>query len=199
MVAFYKLAMMLRTNDIFLSFLMLSCLGICKNIAQNEVITWSSIDPLEWSDFSGEIVYRNDIIAAAETIYKIEISPLEVLVDEEDNIQNYQELTVVTLFFPNKSWVNQPSDELLDHEQLHFDIAELFARKMRREFSKLKEAKEAQMQVYQDVWNNLWKTCRAMQQKYDSDTNHGINGSAQLSWNQRIKSQLDVYEIYALK
>jgi len=171
---------------------------------KSNYLAWNKERPLLWSDFKG--VYEDTgTLAQAKTTYKIEIEPLEVLVDESDNIQNYLDMDVETRFYPEKSWVQESSDlvvitdNLLQHEQLHFDIAELYARKMRYEFSKLKKAKIRDFDAYQNVWTRLWKECRAVQKKFDFETNHGIEDAESIAWTVRIKEQLKTYEPFSKK
>lgn len=97
---------------------------------ESNKIIWNQDKKLEWKDFTG--VLDPNLFGNALTSYKIEIIPENVLVDAEDNIQNYENLTVVAKFYKDKSWATSRTDGLLAHEQLHFDIAELYARKIRK-------------------------------------------------------------------
>jgi hypothetical protein len=94
------------------------------------VISWSKETKLKWTAFKA--VPDTEILGYAKTSYKIEIQPSDVLVDENDNIQNYESLTVVANFYTNHSWVFKKDIYLLSHEQLHFDIAGLYAYNMRQ-------------------------------------------------------------------
>jgi hypothetical protein len=74
---------------------------------------------------------------------------------------------------------------------LHFDIAEVYARKIREKFSSLKAQNEARFSVYQKEYNILWTECRDYQKLYDEQTDHGrkllINGY----WIKGIQDELE--------
>ena len=61
-------------------------------------------------------------------------------------------------FYPDKSWVikEQSSEHILNHEQLHFDITELHARKFRKQLSTLKVSNSIRAQL-QAMHNEIVK------------------------------------------
>jgi hypothetical protein len=153
------------------------------------VIPWSKETKLKWSDFKA--TPNTEIIGYAQTSYKIEIQPSDVSVDHQNNIQNYESLNVVANFYTNHSWVFKKDDYLLKHEQLHFDIAGLYAKKIRLEFEKLKKNKIANFDSYLNAYKKLWSECRTIQKKYDKETKHGLQVDVNNSWIKDISSQLD--------
>ena len=164
--------------------------GLGQDDSVNEsIITWNANYKLKWSDFEGEV--DPDKFGSAMTSHKIEILPQNVLVDEFDNIQGYENMTAKAQFFKNKSWTVTNSDLILNHEQVHFNIAELFARKIRKHFDKLKSNGDAAFSKYQNAYNLLWKECRKMQIRYDKETNHGQNQEFNSIWEKEIVRQLN--------
>ncbi|WP_248723285.1 hypothetical protein [Seonamhaeicola sp. ML3] len=153
------------------------------------IIKWSKETKLDWSDFKAPP--NTDIIEYAQTSYKIEIVPSDVLVDQNNNIQNYQSLSVVANFYPNHSWVFKKDNYLLKHEQLHFDIAGLYALKMTVEFDKLKRNKIADFDSYMDIYKKLWAECRNIQKRYDKETNHGLLADINNKWIEEITTQIN--------
>jgi len=165
--------------------------GSAQNTAEtasNSFISWAENYSLSWNDFQGPP--DENYTMAALTSYKIDLLPEAVMVDENDQIQGYENLTVVANFYKNSSWHSTISDHILQHERLHFDIAELFARKIRRRFSELKKGKQASFSVYQDAFNLFWKQCRNMQKQYDRKTNHGGVIEINKEWQERILKEL---------
>ena len=160
-----------------------------SSLNAQSVIPWSQTTKLEWSDFRASP--NTDILGYAQTSYKIEIEPSNVLVDENNNIQNHESLSVVANFYKNHSWVFKKDDYLLKHEQLHFDIAGLYARKMMNEFDKLKKNKIADFDSYMSVYKNLWAECRQVQKKYDKETNHGLSVDINNTWIEEIESEIN--------
>jgi hypothetical protein len=170
----------------------------CGQQVSSQIIEWKSARPLVWEDYQKKHTpLATDGLWAAKTVYKVEIEPLNVAVDANDNIRNYKELTVVAQFFPSKSWVIERNDILLNHEQLHFDIAELYARKMRYEFSKLQKSNVRRMDDYQEVYNRNWQACKRDQKQYDADTNHGTREAENNLWKTRIDAKLTTYDPFA--
>lgn len=99
---------------------------------------------------------------------------------------------VVTYFYPAISWY-QPAlcDSLiLSHEQLHFDISELYARKLKKRLL-------AQTYIYGNVKSNVKsiyqhnnKLLDDFQNKYDEETNFSRNREKQEAWRLHIEKAL---------
>ena len=176
-------------KKIFALSILVLCLSIPIKIRAQSTIEWSRDYKLKWSDFKAEA--DTTILAFANTVYKIEILPTNVSVDSNNHIQNYEALTAVAQFYTKLSWVYEEDDNLLKHEQLHFDIAELYARKLRIEFGKLKQEKIANFNTYSAAYNKLWTECKALQMKYDSETNHGILIEQNQKWENDIIHKLN--------
>ena len=106
---------------------------------------------------------------------------------------------VYTNFYPNLSWVKDIQNEeyLLAHEQLHFDISELHSRKLRM---KLQEY-EIGRNIRQDL-KKIYKAVEServsMQNRFDKETSHSENKSAELQWRKFIAEQLIKYKEFAL-
>ena len=107
-------------------------------------------------------------------------------------------------FDPHRSWVKggDKSDYLLKHEQLHFDISELTARKFRRDMQKASfNRKNAESKINRIVKKYTKKNVRE-QKKYDRQTKHSLRINRQEKWNAKVSSQLaelkeyDKFEFY---
>lgn len=106
---------------------------------------------------------------------------------------------IEAIFLKSKSFFNKEySDYLLNHEQIHFDIVELYARKMRKrldekDFTKVNNAVAEIKKQYEKTLAEINKE----QDKYDKDTQHGINSAKQQVWNESIAQQLKELEKYS--
>jgi len=180
---------MKKTTPLYALLLILS---ISTHLKAQSTIQWSKDLKLTWPDFKA--IPNEEIIAYALTSYKIEILPSNVAVDSNNNIPNYETLTVVANFYTTHSWVFEKSDYLLSHEQLHFDIAGLYAYKMRTEFEKLKKQKVANFDSYSEVYKKLWAECREVQKAYDKETNHGQRVEENNQWIANITQQISHIE-----
>ncbi|MFT3936340.1 MAG: DUF922 domain-containing protein [Chitinophagaceae bacterium] len=90
------------------------------------------------------------------------------------------------------------TDYILSHEQGHFDIAEIFARKLNQLIKayKFKSSATAQKEVpamYQKIMNDL----AAMQNLYDSETDYSRNKAQQAAWLERINKELNKLSEFA--
>lgn len=111
---------------------------------------------------------------------------------------NYE---VLSYFNPGNSWVfpeSRGSEYLLSHEQLHFDITELHARKLRKKLSEINSGDLGKdpRKVLNRLYENIEKERAAMQFQYDKETNHSINREAQRHWQEYVKREIKKYENY---
>jgi hypothetical protein len=100
---------------------------------------------------------------------------------------------VVPYFKKDKSWVllsEKYSLDLLEHEKLHFDIVELFARKMRYEFEISNE------NDLEKIYDCNMLILDEFQDRYDNETNHGIIRSEQNCWIEYVKNELKKLDNY---
>lgn len=92
------------------------------------------------------------------------------------------------LSWKKKSSIN--SNSLLRHEQYHFNITEAHARMLN---SVLVEKGITKLNEVLQLKNSTFLTVKKMQDKYDSESEHGINRTMQHSWEFRIDSLLLAY------
>ena len=90
-----------------------------------------------------------------------------------------------------KALLEDANEELLKHEQLHFDMAEIAARKIRRRFATADEvcSKDDSDQLNRFV-GEVTRDFRQEQARYDQETKHGTFLFAQGRWESRIKAAL---------
>lgn len=161
----------------------------------NSTIVWEKSKKLTWNDFQGATDSIN--FGQAKTSYRIRIVPEQVNVDEYDNIQGYEKMTVKAEFDKKRSWSLAKFDTVvLAHEQLHFDIAELYARKIRRQFYKNILAKR---KTYERFWSDykvLWDECSKFQNKLDAETNHGRDKEQNKLWKQLVSDELRKSDVF---
>ena len=105
---------------------------------------------------------------------------------------------VTSYFNPYLSWVKEDSDNdyLLKHEQLHFDITELHARKLRKKLSEVnpgslgKEPKGVLTRIYQAVE----KERAAMQIEFDNESRHSLDKDGEARWQKYVRAELLKYD-----
>lgn len=164
-------------------FLFLNFLGFTQEI--EEGILWDENKRLSWVDFRGKVPPA--AVPAATTASGISYTYTANLLHHEVKL----DFKVNAYFYPNESWYKRSvcNEVILAHEQLHFDIAELFARKMRnrlRRTSFSDDVKAEVRRIYQDILQEL----KDFQDQYDWETNFSRNLEKQLEWNQKIAESL---------
>jgi hypothetical protein len=105
---------------------------------------------------------------------------------------------VEALFVKSKSYLFDNSPYILKHEQLHFDICELYARKLRQkiaeaDFKEIKNVNDFIRHTYEKINTEYTRE----QQKYDKDTEHGLNPAKQQSWSDDIHKRLTELNAYS--
>ncbi|WP_299363266.1 DUF922 domain-containing protein [Winogradskyella sp.] len=159
---------------------------------EEETMAWREQDKLTWEDFRGEPNPNSDAVAlTASGItfgYSVKTSGRKIIGFTT---------SVEAHFYPNKSWYlkNKANDYILAHEQLHFDITELYARKFRQHLDRLvvnQNIKTQMNQIHEAINDALTKT----QKTYDDQTKHSINVEAQKYWDNYVKEELKKLEKY---
>jgi predicted secreted Zn-dependent protease len=108
------------------------------------------------------------------------------------------EANVIAEFVPEKSWVKaEPSENLLRHEQGHFDITEIYARKLRRHFERNPQLCAKGQAAVDAEAKKIFAEWDATQDQYDLETNHSKNIPVQREWETRIQHDLKELELWA--
>lgn len=153
---------------------------------QKDGVLWSPDKKLKWSDFKGRPERNSKIAAVTASGLSYRFSSME-----RDGYYEV-EYTVDTFFYPERSWyqAHMCDEVVLSHEQLHFDISELFARKMRKIMNETRFTKNVKSEV-NTIYQEIIKELTAFQDRYDRETNFSMNREAQLIWNKAIKDALE--------
>ena len=163
---------------IFSSFLI--ALSIMSNGQEEQLLEWSPIKRLTWNDYLAEPSSSSDIAAITSTVLRMEYSI-------RNNILSYK---ISCQFLKTRSWGKYKTDYILKHEQGHFDITEIFARKLARE---LKEYK-FNPRKYQDdlgkIYKRLMEEEEEFQHRYDIETDYSRNKERQGEWLKKIDNEL---------
>lgn len=172
---------------LFLVIAGLFCFSFCKE--DDEVIVWSKDRKLTWADYKGKPQKR---FAAASTVYSLS---RKVLLKDGEPVAQIQ-----AYFYCKDSWKKDDwiSESVLAHEQKHFDIVELFCRRMRKKittmtFTNFKDAEQKVDSIY-EITN---KEMDIYQDKYDEETDGSMSTEGQKKWNSKINNEIAALENYA--
>lgn len=170
---------------------------LCLTVANAQDIEkpWKAGEKLSWSDFKGAPDHNHPYAAITYSGMSYGFSA-EII-----NGKVWVNYDVKSFFVANKSWVKRwySNDKgLLKHEQLHFDITELFARKFRKRLSEMNFTENVKAEikaVYQQITDEKVK----LQKLYDVETDHSKNKQNQNNWDLKINSELQKLIDFASK
>jgi len=164
-------------------------LGYGQTINNVDSICWCADYKLQRSDFKGT--------PPKESIWNA-ISMISINVDghRKGGIPTYD---VFNVFDKQLSWMRDTSMLLLEHERLHFDIGEVYARKIRLTVDSLRMKGETKMSTYRASIDSLLQQWEAWGNAYDEETSHGLRPSKQEEWAIKIQKELSALEKYATK
>ena len=152
---------------------------------EEDGVPWDPNHRLTWSDFRG-IPPESQRVAATTASgisysYRTQGAPGKYRLDYEVN----------AYFYPEKSWYHAEicDSVILSHEQLHFDISELFARKMRKVLEERTFGRNVRAEVRR-IFTEINRELSEFQDRYDRETDFSRNREAQTEWNRRVAEML---------
>lgn len=166
----------------------LSCNLFCFSQNEKSGIIWDEAVKLSWDNFKEQPDSTTDVVAITASGMTFQYA-----IKKSDNQIIGFTSKVVTLFYPEKSWYKPERANLhiLAHEQLHFDITELYARKFRQQISQLiisenlgENLDVLHLQIQQDL--------KKRQNLYDSETDFSRQMEAQSKWQEQIALELSM-------
>lgn len=160
-----------------------------KDSSADELIHWAENQRLSWHDYKGRVDRGSGAAASTATFLGIDynFSP--------------QGLTykITCSFSKNKSWGLHRTDYILSHEQAHFDIAEIFARKLNQRMGAYRFDRNNYKKDLRKIYEDIISEKEAMQNRYDLETNHSINKAKQAEWLMKVSEllvELDEFKQY---
>jgi hypothetical protein len=154
-----------------------------------EAMVWSLERRLKREDFSGRVP------ASASTA---SMSWIHIETEWECKDGTLTAMARAT-FDPSRSWFRRSQNpmeldiQLLEHEQIHFDIAEVAVRKIRATFQTFTSAC-AEPGGTEPIEHLIARADRDLQQeqeRFDRETAHGVNARVQAQWKRRILALLN--------
>jgi len=124
------------------------------SFVKDDFILWQENKKLKIQDFKADNkdtvkVNRQQFLGAISAI-RIEYSSFQ------RNKNSVPDFSIKTYFDPNESWMLLKNDYVLQHEQIHFDLTELYARKMRKSVESLRQKNITNISIYRKKiqhWN----------------------------------------------
>jgi hypothetical protein len=162
------------------------------NLPEKETIYYSSDTKLKWENFEGAPIDMG--IVAAITFSGFGYQAEMKTVDGKSILK----IKVYCYFNKKKSWVKpgKKTDEILQHEQLHFDISYLSACKFVEKIKKSDFPNGNIKAVLPELYNESVKSMDILQDEYDSQTQNGRNKVNQAAWIKQLSDWLVPYLPY---
>ena len=178
------------------TFILILALLVTTANAPAQNMPWQPDQMLTWADFQGKPDAGSSFLAY--TAYTLGYSSKY---DQDGKIT----VSVTCSFDKSKSWKtpdNKLTDKLLLHEQLHFYVAEIYARKMRKAFHEYAATHKAGAGTSADldkIFIGLMHQSHDYNDQYDIATNHSTIAEKQEEWRKKITGELNALDAYAVK
>jgi len=174
-------------NSILLfTFLAFTSLSFAQD-KKDELIDWSAIRRLTWDDYKGKPDPNSDAAASTTSYLGIEYN-------FSNNKITYK---IACKFSKNLSWGFAKTDHILGHEQGHFDITEIFARKLNKLTGEYRFNKNSFQQDLKKIYDDIQDEKEELQNQYDNETDYSRNKEKQAEWLVKISKILEEYKNYA--
>ena len=164
-------------------------------------VPWDASTPLTWDLFRcaapADAVHRNEAAAIHMTIRWH--AKYSVTSSGSNWTGHVTSVTVTNTMEPSLSWVvpGKGDDRVLRHEQGHFDLNEVYRRKLEivllclqsQSASKQGAIDELDAALHRRA-DGILEQLQAAQARYDAESGHGNNPSGQARWEARIAAWL---------
>jgi hypothetical protein len=161
---------------------------------QNEpVLTWDENAKLTWADFKASPKSNSGAVAITASGITFGFS---IKSTDKNKVLSFT-ANVNAYFYPEQSWYKpeRATNHVLGHEQLHFSITELYARKFRQRIGKLKMSKTIRREL-KALQTTINKELAETQELYDNETDYSRNEENQAKWEQYINAELENYAAF---
>ena len=140
----------LKNIFFFIGFISLMSFAFVKD----DFILWQENKKLKIQDFKAE---NKDTVKVNQQQFLGAISAIRIEYSSfQRNKNSVPDFSIKTYFDPNESWMLLKNDYVLQHEQIHFDLTELYARKMRKSVESLRQKNVTNISIYRKKiqhWN----------------------------------------------
>lgn len=168
--------------------LLLSVSLLVHNGSDEKTISWSAERKLTWDDFK----IRPDANATNAALTTSNVG-FKYSYDGQKGFK----YSITCVFDKNSSWGRIKTDYILAHEQAHFDIAEIYARKLYKEMKAYTFNSAKAQQEIPAIYRKTMKELADRQQEYDRESDYSRNKEEQANWLAKIRKELDELKDYA--
>jgi len=160
---------------------------VVVNDDDNKTISWTPARRLMWDDFLCEPQHEGDAVASTST-------SLGLSYQVRDNQLTFH---ITCDFSKEKSWGLLKTDYILAHEQGHFDITEIHARKLYEALYQYQFNPSTFKKDISEIYSRIVKEKEDMQEGYDGITDHSRKRGLQMEWLEKINKLLADTEMFS--
>lgn len=154
---------------------------------EEEMIPWRNQRKLSWDDFLSSPQKQGEAVASTSTSLGISYQ-----------VKNGELTYAITCNFSRKkSWGLLKTEYILAHEQAHFDITEIHARKLYEELYHYEFNPDTFKKDIAVIYERIVDEKEAMQHAYDKETDHSRRKKLQSDWLDKINTLLTETEPFA--
>lgn len=166
---------------------------LMSNMIFAQKIYWEEGRKLNWGNFKSRVNNQRGANVVAYTNCGWSYSYVK-----SSNPKVPVKIKIETIFNEDKSWKDDKriNDYVLLHEQKHFDVAEVFARKLRKEVSERIKTGADFDKYFKSIYNRILKEYQDFQRAYDGETRNGMVEEKQSEYNRIIAEGLENYKSF---
>lgn len=154
---------------------------------QGNLIPWSAARKLSWDDFKASPDPHSSNAALTSSTINIEFGY------DDDGLQ----YSIKCNFDRTRSWVRIRNNEVLAHEQGHFDIAEIHARKLGKAMHGYRFNSRTVSKDVNNIYDSIMNLHKKTQNQYDQESDFSRNRVNQESWLKKVEKQLAELQPFA--
>jgi predicted secreted Zn-dependent protease len=151
------------------------------------LIEWNAGRKLTWNDFKGEVPRNSTVAALTSTAINIDFGYYN------ESLRFH----IRCRFDKEASWGRIKNDYILSHEQGHFDIAEIYARKLNAALKNYTTTPDRVKKDVNEIYQDLMQQHNDRQDLYDQETNFSKDQKQQQLWLQEIAVELKALQDHA--
>ncbi len=155
--------------------------------ANEELLNWNTGKKLAWGDYKSKPDARSDAAASTATYLGINYSI-------SGTSLSYK---ITCSFSKDRSWGRYKTEYILSHEQGHFDITEIFARKLNQRIGAYRFDRNNYKTDLQKIYQNILDEKEQFQNQYDEETDFSRNKDKQAEWLIKIAKMLNDLKDYS--
>ncbi len=153
------------------------------NAQDEQFIEWSPDKRLTWNDYLAKPSSASDAAAITSTALGLEYHI-------RNNTLTYK---IICRFSKTRSWGKYKTDYILQHEQGHFDITEIFTRKLEKTIKEYNFNSQRFKKDLDKIYKKIMDEKEEFQNQYDVETDYSRNKEKQAEWLKKIEKELLKY------